>query len=523
MTAQEPLIGATAGNYRIESLLGAGAMGQVFLGVHPQIGRKVAVKVLHAHVSANADTAARFLDEARAVNCIGHPGVVQVFDFGQLPDGRLYLVMEYLSGRTLSDFMRERSRMSLREMLDLAIPMAEALDAAHAAGVVHRDLKPDNIFLADGKDGVHVKIVDFGIAKVLEPELRAGERTATGIIMGTPAYMSPEQAAGEVHRIGPASDIYSLAIIVYRMLSGRLPFESDFIPQLLVKQVDEPPAPISRYLSGFPDEVWRVLEKALAKKPEERFPSAGEFVRALERAAQNLETTRTLTPFETRDAISFHVLHPPADAEKTPSRRSGFRWFARLMPVAVLAAAAVAAGLFLHRSSPPKGMVFAAYPYSGPAASRFVSDGGKAASASGTPAVPPPDAGAFSGAGPSAAGASGSSSPAREHRLRVETEPPGLSLVIDVNGRRLEAKSPFEQTVPDGTPVRIAFADARHADMTRQLVVTADVVVLLTVPGSRKDAGMKEVFPGNRGMAGAAGSGMDESLPGEDDTVSPMF
>ncbi len=520
MTSLEPIIGSTVGNYRIEELLGAGAMGQVFLGVHPQIGRKVAVKVLHAHYSANADTAARFLAEARAVNSIEHPRVVQVFDFGQLSDGRLYLIMEYLAGRTLAARMRERPRMSLRETLDIVGPVAAGLDAAHAAGVVHRDLKPDNIFLAETKNGLQVKIVDFGIAKVLEPELRAGERTATGLIMGTPAYMSPEQAAGDVHRIGPASDVYALAVIVYRMLSGRLPFEADFIPQLLVKHVDEPPTPITRHLSGFPEEIWRVLEKAMAKSPDDRFASAGELVRALEEAARRLETNRTLSPFETREAISFHVLRPAGEAAVRPRSRP-YLWAA--LGLAALAGATAIYFIVFRGSRPPAWAVWNPYPHASPAAP-----------VSGRADGIPPMAGSETDAGVSVKPSGADSAiPVREHRLRVETDSPGVPLVVDVDGRRMEGISPLELAVPDGAAVRIAPSDARHAGMARELVVTADVVVVLsavpveamapeTAGGGHSTRPAVGMAPAGGGMS-ATGAPMDVRPPGEDDTVPPMF
>ena len=144
----------------------------------------------------------------------------------------------------------------MREALDFMRQIADGLDEAHGAGIIHRDLKPDNLFLVEGKGGFQVKILDFGVAKLLLPEMQSGERTATGLIMGTPAYMSPEQASGEVHSIGPASDVYALAIIVYRMLSGRLPIEGEFVPQILLKHISEPPTPISRFLPDFPVHVW---------------------------------------------------------------------------------------------------------------------------------------------------------------------------------------------------------------------------------------------------------------------------
>ncbi len=293
MEELDPLIGQTLGNYRVERLLGAGAMGQVFLGIHPKIDRQVAIKVLNHQMSARADMVERFLAEARAVNHIGHPNIVQVFDFGTLDDGRPYLVMEYLTGEDLKRRLERRGPMPPEEALILVRQIAAGLDAAHEAGIVHRDLKPENVFVLKAKHGLSVKLVDFGIAKVLEPHLRGGGQTSTGVIMGTPAYMSPEQAMGNTGEIGPAADVYALAVMVYQMLSGRLPFEGDFIPQILVKHVSEPPTPITRFLPQLPDGVWQALVHGLAKEPGGRPATAGDFFQELATAVRAGEATAT--------------------------------------------------------------------------------------------------------------------------------------------------------------------------------------------------------------------------------------
>ena len=243
--AVDPLIGTTIGNYEIKSLLGACAMGQVFLGEHPHIGRKVAVKVLMASFSSNPEMADRFMSEAKAVNRFNHPNIIQVFDFGKLPDGRLYLIMEFLEGQELSAYMEERGTLSLDETAALMGQIASALDAAHSAGIVHRDLKPDNIFIVHTPTGPTVKVLDFGVAKLLDPEnMGAKHKTATGLIMGTPSYMSPEQARGIGHQIGPSTDIYALGVIVYQMLSGHLPIDAESVTQVLLKHITDPPVPI---------------------------------------------------------------------------------------------------------------------------------------------------------------------------------------------------------------------------------------------------------------------------------------
>ncbi|PKN21649.1 MAG: hypothetical protein CVU65_16495, partial [Deltaproteobacteria bacterium HGW-Deltaproteobacteria-22] len=294
MEERDPLIGQTLGNYHVESLLGAGAMGQVFLGIHPQIDRKVAVKVLNPGMHARSDMATRFLAEARAVNHINHPNIVQVFDFGTLPDGRLYLVMEFLTGEDLGQLLKRKGALSMQETLLMVRQIASGLDAAHETGIIHRDLKPDNVRIIDSKLGVTVKLLDFGIAKLVEPELQSGDRTNTGIIMGTPSYMSPEQAMGRVDEIGPASDIYSLGVMTYQMLSGRLPFEGDYVPQILVKHVSEPPTPITQFIPSFPIPVWQVLQKALDKNSGARPATAGDFFQELCGAVAAVEPSVTM-------------------------------------------------------------------------------------------------------------------------------------------------------------------------------------------------------------------------------------
>jgi serine/threonine protein kinase len=305
MEQSDPLIGTTVGNYEVIRLLGEGAMGQVYLGEHPQIGRKVAIKVLIGSLSANSEMADRFLSEAKAVNKISHPNIIEVYDFGKLPDGRLYLTMEYLEGMELTEFMTQQAKMSLELAAVLLKQITSALDAAHSVGIIHRDLKPDNIFIVSKPDQPqHVKILDFGVAKLLEPDFGAKHKTATGLIMGTPTYMCPEQAAGQVNDICAQSDIYALAIIVYQMLSERLPIEADIVPKVLVKHIAEPPTPIFEFLPDFPAFVWQVIEKALAKPINDRQETAGQFYTEFIEAINSV-------PEKMRGASFVSSLNPP--------------------------------------------------------------------------------------------------------------------------------------------------------------------------------------------------------------------
>ncbi len=271
------LVGTAVGNYQVVKRLGKGAMGEVFLGEHPAIGRRVAIKVVMDSLSSNPEVTDRFLSEARAVSKVNHPNIIQIFDFGTLPDGRLYYVMEYLDGQELSELLTARAPLPPREAQDLLRQITAAMEAAHAAGIVHRDLKPDNIFVASTDSGPLVKILDFGIAKLLEPAFGSESQTATGMIMGTPLYMSPEQAAGQVNQISPRTDIYALGIITYEMLCGRCPFQSPTTALVLTMHITEPPPPLQTFVNGLPPSLETFIQRALSKEPEGRHQSMNEY------------------------------------------------------------------------------------------------------------------------------------------------------------------------------------------------------------------------------------------------------
>ena len=298
---QESLIGTSIGNYSIVSRLGEGAMGEVYLGEHPDIGRKVAIKVLISSLSSNREMANRFISEAKAVNKINHPNIIQIFDFGKLSDGRLYYTMEYLEGKELTKLIQNEAPLTLERTTQILGQIAAALDAAHAAGVVHRDLKPDNIFVYETPTGEMVKVLDFGIAKLLGSDLGAQHKTSTGMIMGTPMYMSPEQAAGDNDNISPRSDIYAFGVIAYELLSGLQPFNAPSVAQLLAKHITDPPVPLAQATQGLPFEVCSAVEKTLVKSPDGRFQTAGEFF-------QNFSAASTLAPGSTMA----RVLNPNA-------------------------------------------------------------------------------------------------------------------------------------------------------------------------------------------------------------------
>jgi hypothetical protein len=273
--------GVAAGDYRIDRFLGGGAMGDVYAGTHPVIGKKVAIKVIKRHLAGSPDAVERFLREARAVNQVGHPNVIDVFAVGRLDDGRLYLVMDLLEGESLGARLR-RGRPSVDEALAILEQVAAALDAAHARGVVHRDLKPDNVFLSG--DDARVHVLDFGIAKLLATGTAAPLETLTdrGTWLGTPAYMAPEQWGSD--GAGPASDRYALGIMAFELLSGRVPFTARTLPQMMEQHFRAPVPTIIGEGRGLPAAVDRVLTCAMAKDPDERYPSGKALVADLRAA-----------------------------------------------------------------------------------------------------------------------------------------------------------------------------------------------------------------------------------------------
>jgi tRNA A-37 threonylcarbamoyl transferase component Bud32 len=278
-TTEDRLVaGALAGEYVVERFLGAGAMGEVYAGNHPALGKKVAIKVLRGELMASAEAAERFMREARAVNRVEHGNVVDVFAHGRLADGRLFLVMSFVAGKTLRARLAD-GPLALGDALAILAPIADALDAAHAVGVVHRDLKPDNIMVTDAG---RVFVLDFGIAKLIAGEAGgAGTLTGRGTWLGTPAYMAPEQWSTD--GAGPASDRYALGVIAFELLAGSHPFAAASVPAMMEQHFRAAvPALSERGVAaiggGAIDEV---LRRALAKDPDARFPSARTFVDAL--------------------------------------------------------------------------------------------------------------------------------------------------------------------------------------------------------------------------------------------------
>jgi serine/threonine protein kinase len=273
------LVGKTLGKYQISDRIGSGGMAEVYKAFHPKLERYVTIKVLHSFLAEGEDFLTRFEREARAVASLRHPHIVQIHDF-DVEEDNYYMVMEYIDGGTLQAKMVELSRksryMPIDQVVSILRQVAEALDYAHKKGIIHRDIKPSNILL-DSAGNAYLS--DFGIARILG----GTQLTSTGSLIGTPTYMSPEQGRGD--ELTPVSDIYSLGVILYELMTGKVPFSSDTTPLAIIhKHLTEMPPEPRLLRPGLPAEAEAVILKALAKDPHQRYQSAGEMVQALEKA-----------------------------------------------------------------------------------------------------------------------------------------------------------------------------------------------------------------------------------------------
>lgn len=277
----DPLLGRTIGNYRVISPLAAGAMGKIYVAEQTTLGRKVCVKVLQSQLSGDPTLLKRFEREAKAVSALRHPNIAQVIDFGR-DQGLLYLVMELVEGKTLRAIVEQEAPTSTERAFQILSQILSALGEAHAAGIVHRDLKPENVLVDRLRDGSDlIKVVDFGIAKMVDEEGREGKLTATGLVCGTPGYMAPEQIAGEA--MDGRVDVYAAGVILFELLTGRPPFQATTISELLrLHLTGVPPPPSAIAALPIPPEVDRLVLQALSREREQRVESALEFRRALE-------------------------------------------------------------------------------------------------------------------------------------------------------------------------------------------------------------------------------------------------
>ncbi|MBI4512093.1 MAG: serine/threonine protein kinase [Deltaproteobacteria bacterium] len=273
------------GIYRVHGELGRGGMGVVYRGEHGLLGRPVAIKVLYAELAKDPEIAARFVREARAASRARHPGIVDVLDFGTLPDGRAFLVMEVVEGTTLDVVLKKGALPPLRA-LNIARQIASALDASHGSGVVHRDLKPANVFVCEED---RIKIGDFGAAKLVGPGAGGLSDTQRGAIFGTPYYMSPEHARGV--STDRRTDIYAVGCVLFEMLAGRVPYDGETPVDILTNHITAPIPTLESPFGPLPDVLERAVTRAMAKRPEERYQTAQEMVADLDRALGALSRT----------------------------------------------------------------------------------------------------------------------------------------------------------------------------------------------------------------------------------------
>jgi serine/threonine protein kinase len=302
MRPKDPFIGREilGGEYQVLEKIGTGGMGSVYKASQPAMNRMVAIKILHPKLANRKDLTSRFRREARAMSQLSHPNTVKVFVYGEMEDdGSLYIVMEMLEGRNLNQTVRKDGPIPIDRAIPILIQVCGALQEAHDLGIVHRDLKPENIFLSrQGGISDYPKVLDFGLAKVTERQMQPGSiiLTQEGMVFGTPEFMSPEQAQGKT--LDARSDIYSLAVILYEVLTGKLPFSAKTPMEYIQKHVTEPIIPLSERVADrqFPKGLDEVMARALAKKPENRFQTAADFAEALRpfggAAAQALPSLR---------------------------------------------------------------------------------------------------------------------------------------------------------------------------------------------------------------------------------------
>ncbi len=329
----DPLLGSLVDDrYHIERVIGEGGMGKVYEVRHHQLGRYFALKALRRELAQDDELGARFIQEARAAAAISHPNVVQITDFGTLPTGQPYFVMELLSGYSLRALIRKGPLTPMQGIL-IARQAAEALAAAHSAGVIHRDLKPDNIHLSEGPGGrVVVKVLDFGLAKVAG----ASRLSRAGVVFGTPYYMSPEQAGGE--DVDHRSDLYAFGVVLYEVFAGRVPFDGDSFMNILTKHMYMSPVPPSQLMNGqaWSVELERIIMRCLEKRRADRYRDMAELSAKLEDLARSLLSESGMRAIQ----------RPPSElpVEEAESARPSMRALG-LRGVAVAGVAALLGGL----------------------------------------------------------------------------------------------------------------------------------------------------------------------------------
>jgi serine/threonine-protein kinase len=315
------MIGEVVGSYRVLSLLGSGGMGAVWLAEHTLLGRRVAIKFLLPQVSQNQAIVDRFFAEARAATRIADPGIVVIYDFGWHTSGAAYIVMEHLAGESVQARLR-KGRFAVVDAVRAVQHAAMAMAVAHGAGIIHRDLKPDNLFLVPDPvvpGGERIKILDFGIAKLLGDEHGNPSRTSTGLIMGTPTYMSPEQCRGAAD-VDHRTDIYALGCVLFHLLCGRLPFQATTPADMIAAHLREPAPLPSMFVPQIPIALDTIAMRCLAKRADDRHASMTELARALAAAVGSPGEIASIPPVRARSRDGSGATPPPALGTPRPER-----------------------------------------------------------------------------------------------------------------------------------------------------------------------------------------------------------
>lgn len=467
----DPLIGSVVdGRYRIEGLLGEGGMGVVYEVTHQALNKRLALKVLRGEMATDEVVVQRFVQEAQSASAIGHPNIVDISDFGTMADGSAFFVMEYLEGESLSDRMsREPLRPS--ETLGVLEQVSSALAAAHARGIVHRDLKPDNIQLIPRANSeLFVKILDFGIAKVGGANSKL---TRTGTVFGTPHYMSPEQAAGQ--SVDARADIYALGVILYEMLTGKVPFEGDTFMGILSKHMFEAPPPLhaeGRDIGGFEP----IVTRCMAKRPQDRYDSMDALLAdaAVLRQGGTLQSVVPAAPTPQLQALAAK----PKSAKKGP-------WVALGAVVLLLIAGAGVGALIALEGDPLEGQEGAgvAALEQAPSVPEFVQT---TAAVQPEPAVEPSPDGPSGAASPSA-GEAGEEAPEQSPEVLLQSEPEGAEVFFD---DALIGTTPLSIPRPQ-RPMLVRITAAGHQARMLTLRPMSDDVVLAHLSRNRRPTTMR--------------------------------
>lgn len=455
------LPGVTAGPWVIEHELGRGGMGAVYAVVHEAIGKRAALKVVHAHLLSTGFNGDRMMLEAQVVNQVGHPNIVDIFETGKLADGRPYIVMERLAGHALSVRSCE-CKLPPDLVIAILLQVCDALIAAHAAGIVHRDLKLDNVFLVDNPEDPatpKVKLLDWGIAKVISHEAKRTKHTVEGQLVGTPQYLAPEQARG--HAVSPQTDVYSLGVMAYELFLEHPPFQAETAAEVIAMHLRAPPPPPRSLWPGVPPPLDDLLLAMLAKLPHQR-PTTLEVARRLEAVRDDIEQRRhasasshhpIVTPIEARVPAS--VIPPANGASAGHSAGHSGRWARRKRWCYTIGAFALAGGA----------MLLLRYPVFGEDPSAAVAVDATAAAGADDPTMAPPIADAL---------VQGATGPApRPIAPDVEQPSPKRTAMTAIEAAALPAQAP-RHPAPAGARARLPSATpVPAADTTRPRSTTS--------------------------------------------------